>query len=234
MPSPNLVWSPHIPTERFIIPEFDVHGEKVAFLSVVPFLDCDFSFYRLVPFWKMKFAQTNHRVYVIDRQTGEHMVWFLGTTLGSRMVHPAQWLWQIPWHLAKYEMDCVYDSVISHYTNYAINIESEWGGGHIEIEDSGQPIELCAGFSSLDEMMLILTHPVQGYYWCRNGRLGGYSVWHEIMQLTQGRPKHIYLNLYERLGILSKAEMQTPHSIFICPKITFEVHMPPKQYQLLK
>ena len=174
--------------------------------------------------------QTNHRVYVIDRETGEHMVWFLGTTLGSRIVHPAQWLWQIPWHFAKYEMNFVYDPSAARYTNYALEIESEWCGGQIEIEDTGQPIELCAGFSSMDEMILVLTHPVQGYYWCRNGRLGGYSVWHKMMQLTQGRAKNIYLSLYERLGILSKEEMQTPHSIFICPKITFAVHMPPKIY----
>ncbi len=229
----------HIPTERFSIPEFEIDGRKMAFLSIVPFLDTDFSFYQAAPFWKMHFAQTNHRVYVLDRQTGEHMVWFLGTTLGSHIVHPAQWLWQIPWHFAKYDLDCVYDESASRYTNYAIQIESDWCGGVLELEDTGQPIEVCAGFSSLEEMILILTHPMQGYYWCRNGRfnksnvhrLGGYSVWHEVMQLTQGKAKNIYMSLYEKLGILSKEEMQKPHSIFITPQIQFDVHMPPKIYQ---
>ena len=228
---PKVRLEPHIPQERFIIPEFEIAGEKKALLSVVPFLDEDFNFYRLTPFWKMQFAQTNHRVYVIDRQTGEPVVWFLGTTLGSRIVHPAQWLWQIPWHFASYQMDCVYDAAESRYKSYNIQMESDWCGGIIDIDDTGKPIELCTGFSSMDEMMLILTHPVQGYYWCRNGRLGGYSVWHEIMQLTQGKPKNIYLSLYERLGILSKEEMQTPHSIFICPNITFDVHMPPMIFE---
>ncbi len=215
---------PYIP-DRFDIPEFEVAGEPRAFLSVVPFLDVDFSFFRLTPFWKMHFAQTNHRIYVIDRQTGAHMVWFLGTTLGSRIVHPAQWLWQIPWHFARYQVDCVYDAAVARYMRYSFAMQSEWCSGTIAIEDTGEPVELSP------EMTLILTHPVQGYYWCRNGRLGGYSVWHEIMYLTQGRPKNIYLSLYERLGILSKEEMQNPHSIFICPNITFDVHMPPRIFE---
>lgn len=222
VPSERL--RPYIP-DRFAIPEFVVDGEPRALLSVVPFLDVDFNFSRLTPFWKMRFAQTNHRIYVIDRQTGEHMVWFLGTTLGSRLVHPAQWLWRMPWHFARYQVDCVYDAKAARYGRYSFAMQSEWCSGTIEVEDTGQPVKLS------DEMTLVLTHPVQGYYWCGNGRLGGYSVWHEIIPFTQGKPQNIYLSLYERLGILSKAEMQKPHSIFICPQITFDVHMPPKQFK---
>jgi hypothetical protein len=87
---------PFIPTERFEIMEFEIEGARKAMLSVVPFVDADFSFYRLIPWFKFHFAQTNHRVYVLDKQTGEPAVWFLGTTLGSWAVHVARTLWRIP------------------------------------------------------------------------------------------------------------------------------------------
>ncbi|NJN05593.1 MAG: hypothetical protein HC814_03245 [Rhodobacteraceae bacterium] len=45
-------------------------------MSAVPFLDLDFHFDRVLPFAKFVFGQTNYRVYVIDRRTGEHAVWF--------------------------------------------------------------------------------------------------------------------------------------------------------------
>ena len=87
---------PYIPSERFEILEFDIDGRQQAMLSVVPFVDADFSFYRLFPWFKFRFPQTNHRVYVIDRATSDPVVWFFGTTLGSRVVHLARTLWRIP------------------------------------------------------------------------------------------------------------------------------------------
>ena len=101
--------APHIPTDRFEIPTYDINGRQLALLSVVPFVDDDFCFYRLLPWFKFRFPQTNFRVYVIDRATGEPVVWFFGTTLGSRVVSLARALWRIPWHWATYAVDCEYD-----------------------------------------------------------------------------------------------------------------------------
>ncbi|MCW1966994.1 MAG: hypothetical protein KIH69_002585, partial [Anaerolineae bacterium] len=58
---------------------------------------------------------------------------------------------------------------------------------------------------------------------------GTYSVWHEKIHFTLGRANHLYFSLYERLGILSRSEMQHPHSILICPKTEFEVFLPPRR-----
>src|SRR5690349_15535519 len=61
----------YIPTDRFEIPAFLIGGQKQALLSVVPFWDVDFRFPYMAPFLKFQFGQTNHRVYITDRRTGE-------------------------------------------------------------------------------------------------------------------------------------------------------------------
>lgn len=219
---PKEKLEPHIPTDRFEIPTFEVNGRQQALLSVVPFVDADFCFYRLFPWFKFRFPQTNHRVYVIDKATGEHVVWFFGTTLGSPVVHLARTLWRIPWYPAKYAIQCEFDGVNGRYQTYQMHIESEWCASQIEIEDTGKPVELP------HEERLILTHPVDGYFYRLDGRVGGYSIWHEIIPLTLGKPKNLYFSLYETLNIMSKTEMQQPHSIFLCPRISFDIYMPPK------
>ena len=219
---PKSRLQPYIPTERFAIPEFDIDGKQQAMLSVVPFVDADFSFYRLLPWFKFRFPQTNHRVYVIDKATNEPVVWFFGTTLGSLIVHLARALWRIPWYRARYEVDCTFDETIGRYTSYQMRINSDWCAAEIELEDTGQPVELS------DAERLILTHPVDGYFYRLDGRVGTYSVWHELIPLTTGKPRHLYFSLYEELGIMSREEMQKPHSIFLCSRIPFDIYMPPK------
>lgn len=214
--------TPHIPTDRFEIPTFEINGSQLAMLSVVPFVDDDFCFYRLFPWLKFRFPQTNFRVYVIDRATGEPVVWFFGTTLGSRVVSLARGLWKIPWHRAQYEVDCEFDEENGRYTQYHISIQSKWCNAHIEIEDTGTAVELS------EEERLILTHPVDGYFYRLDGRVGGYSIWHDIIPLTNGKARNLYFSLFEDLAIMDRDEMQQPHSIFLCPSISFDIYMPPK------
>ncbi len=219
---------PHIPA-RFDIPTFPINGQQLALMSAVPFLDADFNFYRLVPFVKMQFAQTNYRVYVVDRETGEHCVWFFGTTLGSWVVYLARTLWRIPWHYARYEVDCRYNAQRHAYDRYHFSKTSPWAAAEIELEDTGERMALHSCFSTLDEQILILTHPIIGYFYRLDTRPGTYSVWHEEIPLTVGRAKHLYFSLYERLGLLSREEMENPYSVLICPRTTFEVHLPPRR-----
>ena len=219
---PKTRLEPYVPSERFEILEFDIDGRQQAMLSVVPFVDADFSFYRLFRWFKFRFPQTNHRVYVIDKATGEPVVWFFGTTLGSRVVHLARTLWRIPWYGARYHIDCVFDATAGRYETYQMRIKSDWCAAQIEIEDTGKPAELS------DAERLILTHPVDGYFYRLDGRVAGYAVWHERIPLTSGKPRQLYFSLYEKLGIMTREEMQKPYSIFLCPRIPFEIYMPPK------
>ena len=99
---------PHIPGDRFEIPTFDIDGKALALLSVVPFIDAGFHF-RAFPLLRFHFAQTNYRVYVIEKGSGEHAVWFFGTTLGGWPVHAARFLWKIPWYPARYSWGCEFN-----------------------------------------------------------------------------------------------------------------------------
>lgn len=218
---------PHIP-ERFEIQTFPIGGRDLALMSAVPFLDEDFTFYRIAPFIRWTFAQTNYRVYGIDRKTGEPCVWFFGTTLGGWPVHAARALWRIPWHYARYEVDCRFDEAAGRYEKFRFAHRSKWADAEMALEHTGEPMELLPGFTDLAEQKLILTHPVTGYFYRTDGRVGTYSVWHEEIPLTTGAPKQLYFSLYERLGLLSREEMQQPHSVLICPQIQFDVHLPPR------
>lgn len=212
--------APYIPTQWFDIPEFEINGRALAMLSVVPFVDIDFTFYRLFPWLKFRFPQTNHRVYVTNRATGSPVVWFLGTTLGSPLVHLARALWRIPWHPARYRVDCEHDGRC--YGRYRYQIESDWCQAIIDIEDTGQPVSLT------DRDRLVLTHPVDGYFYRLDGRVGGYAIWHDLIPLTEARPRRLYFSLYERLGIMDRREMQQPVSVFLCPEVGFDIYMPPR------
>ena len=78
-------------------------------------------------------------------------------------------------------------------------------------------------------MKLSLTHPVDGFFYRLDGALGSYSVWHDEMNIRQGRAKNLYFDLYEKLGLLTKDEMQKPHSSFLCHEILFDVYLPPRK-----
>ena len=197
-------------------------------ISIVPLLDQDFNYPRLAPFAKFSFGQTNHRVYVIDRSTGEHAVWFFGTTLGSRLVHLARSLWRIPWHHAGYDIDCSYDPAAGRYRQYRFDVRSDWCSCEIELEDSGEPMSLLEGFDSIEQQKLVLTHPVEGFFYRRDGKLGTYSVWHDEIPLTMASASDLYFSLYEDLEILDRDEMAKPHSVLLCPETLFEIHLPPR------
>ena len=227
LPAARLL--PYIPTDRFEIPEFPIGGQRLALMSAVPFIDVDFHFSRVLPFLKFHFGQTNYRVYVIDKRSGEHAVWFFGTTLGSIVVCAAKGAWGIPWHYARYRTAIDYDGLRRCYRTYQYTVESQWANARIDLEDTGEPVSMLDGFESFDALQLILTHPVDGYYYRADRQVGGYSVWHDRIPCTLGHARDLYFSLYERLGLLSRDEMQQPHSILMCPETEFNVYLPPSR-----
>jgi Uncharacterized conserved protein (COG2071) len=220
-----------IPREHFEVACFETNEGLKAFLSVVAFLDVDFNFPQIAGGIKFTFYQTNHRAYIIEKGSQQPVVWFFGTNLGSRLVSIPRRLWKIPWHFTKYAVDCRFDQTSKCYEKYSYNFESEWCQGQIELRDTGEPVSVMNGFTSLDEMKLILTQPARGFYRRLDGQIGTYQVWHREMVCTKGVAQNLYFSLYEKLGLLSKTEMQKPHSIFLCPEVEFDVHLPPRTCQ---
>ena len=214
-------------------------GTEKALLSIVPFIDQDFRFVRL-PFAKWRFGQTNYRVYATDTQTGEHIVWFLGTVLDSVTVNIPRHMWKLPWHKAKIGFDVAYDAANGRYSNgtngryttYRMTTQSQWAPATLELEDSGQPIQALPGFPDLETGLVLLTHPLRGYYYRRNGTLGGYTIWHDKLQLTQGQVITAHFPLLDRLGLVKNGGLtaQRPtvvHSVLIQPQTEFTIYLPP-------
>ncbi len=220
--------TPHIAASLFDIPTFEIAGEQKALLSVVPFIDRGFRF-RMLPFARFHFAQTNYRVYVLDRRTGQPCVWFFGTTLGGWPVHLARWLWKIPWHHARYRWKCDYDEGARKYRAFRYRARSRWAPAEITLRDTGRPAELQSGFLSAEEMTLVLTHPIDGFFYRTDGQVGTYSVSHPVLELTEGEAIDLSFGLLERLGVLTASESQSPHSVLIARETRFQIHMPPRK-----
>ncbi|MEP6962924.1 MAG: DUF2071 domain-containing protein, partial [Acidobacteriota bacterium] len=201
-------------------------GEERALISVVTFLDRDFRFANL-PWPKYCFGQTNYRAYVIDRETGEHVVWFFGTCLDSWTVAIPRHLWKLPWHRAKMDFQCRYDEQLRRYAHYAVRTSSQWAPAELTFDDSGKAPERLIGFSNLEAGLVLLTHPLRGYFFRRDGSLGGYSIWHERVLPTMATPTVARFPVLDRLGLVPAGELAQVHSVMVQRRIAFTIYLPP-------
>jgi len=200
---------------------------EYALISAVPFKDRDFSFYRISKMIKFDFFQTNFRAYIIDTRDGTHAAWFFGTTLGSLMSLIPKKVWKMPWDYGKYTFSSIL--VGEKYTNYAMRFKSNQGDGRVHLKSAGKAMQLLEGFKNMEEQILILTHPVIGYYNLSETELGTYEIWHPKIELKEGIAIEMYFELFEKLGFLTKEEMNKPHSVLITPEIEFDILLPPKR-----
>lgn len=219
-----------------IHPRFDLDcitneaGKTCALVSVVPFEDQEFHFAG-APALTFRFGQTNYRAYVIDRQTQRRLVWFFGTTLDSLSVFVPRILWRLPWHPGRIQFTCSWDSTVKRYTTYRMQTKSRWAPVDLEIEDTGQPVTALPGFADVETGYVILTHPLRGVYYRRDGHLGSYHIWHDRLQLSTGRCIRASFPLLERLNLVTPSDQQHPHSILIQEQTLFTVYLPPTRLQ---
>ncbi|HEX7240260.1 MAG TPA: DUF2071 domain-containing protein [Longimicrobiaceae bacterium] len=202
-------------------------GAPRALLSVVPFEDADFRFAAL-PRPRWRFGQTNYRVYVRDRATGERAVWFFGTSLDSWTVAVPRRLWKLPWHRGRIRFDTDWDAAAGRYARYRMTTESAWAPVEMELEDTGLPVAECAGFAELETALLVLTHPLRGFYHRRDGRLGSYSIWHDRLRPSVARLAHARFDLLDRLGVVPFVEQREPHSVWVQHETEFQIRLPPR------
>jgi uncharacterized protein YqjF (DUF2071 family) len=203
-------------------------SSEQALVSVVPFQDEDFHFAGL-PFLRFAFGQTNYRTYVRDRVTGQHAVWFFGTTLDSPSVLIPRSLWKLPWHRGRIRFDCHFDSDRAAYHTYRMRTRSAWAPAELEIEDTGEQIAALPGFEDLEHGMVLLTHPLRGFFYRRDGALGSYTIWHDRLVLTRGTCKRARFPLLDRLGLVRLADQDRPHSILLQRETNFSIYLPPSK-----
>lgn len=213
---------PMIP-DRFDLELIETADGPRALLSVVPFEDQDFRFAAL-PFVKLHFGQTNYRAYVIDTETGRRAVWFFGTLLDSWTVVVPRNVWRLPWHRGQIRFDVSTEG--ESYTRYRMDADAEWAAASFEAVTEGGESK-HAGFPDEETALVVLTHPLVGYYHRRDGTLGSYRVWHERIRALPARCVHARFDLLDRLGLVPQAEQGGPYSVLIQREIEFSIYLPP-------
>lgn len=212
--------------ERFQLDTVDINGKEMGLISVVPFIDVDFTS-AVFPFPKFTMGQTNYRIYVIDTETGERCVWFLGTTLDSWTLVVPRFLWQLPWYAGRVHFDCIFSEVNGLYEKYYMETESEWAAASVELVQSESDSFEFPGFPDVESALVYLTHPLAGFYHRRDNKLGTYRVWHKELVVKPAKLKSADFKLLSDLGIVKSTEQQTPYSVLIEPMNEFTIYLPP-------
>ena len=212
---------------RFRLDTVEISGESKGLISVVPFIDVDFTS-AVFPFPKFRMGQTNYRIYVVDTNTGERCVWFLGTTLDSWTLVVPRYLWNLPWYPGAVRFECEIDPQTGRYRSYHMRTDARWAPAEVRLS---QPKGLnwdFAGFPDEETALVFLTHPLSGFYHRRDGKLGTYRVWHDRLRVAPAKLESAFFGLLERGGIVTRDEQQCPHSVLLEPINEFTIYLPPK------
>jgi len=166
---------------------------------------------------------------VIDTETGQRAVWFFGTCLDSSSVIIPRYLWQLPWHYGRIRFDCDYDSNSQRYSRYRMTTASAWAPVELELKDGGEPVRELRGCDDFEAALVILTHPLLGTFYRRDGALGSYRIWHDRLQLQTASCLTARIGLFDRLGLVPFAEQLQPHSVLVQPRTEFTIYLPPRR-----
>ncbi len=212
--------------ERFQLDSVEVNGQKMGLISVVPLINVDFTL-AAFPFPKFTMGQTDYRIYIIDTETGEHCVWFLGTTLDSWTLAVPRYLWNMPWHAGKISFDCALNETTGLYEKYRMKTSSAWAQASVELVQSESDAFDFPGFPDTEFALVYLTHPLAGFYYRRDNKLGTYRVWHKELQVKPAKLRSANFKLLSDLGIVKEEEQQSPYSVLIEPINEFTIYLPP-------
>lgn len=212
---------------RFKLDTVTIDNEEKALVSVVPFIDVDFAL-TLCPLPKFTMGQTNYRIYIIDTETSEHGVWFLGTTLDSWTLVVPRHVWNLPWYSGKVTSDCTFDATKGIYTKYNMKTLAAWAPATVSlIQDASDEMTL-EGFPDQETSLVYLTHSLAGFYHRRDNKLGAYHVWHKKLDVKPAKLTYANFGLLSRLGLVTEREQQYAHSVLIERINEFTIYLPPE------
>ena len=213
---PGLI-ARHLPSG--VVPEvfnFDDGGHE-ALVSAVVFRDRDFHF-RFCPPASISCGQINYRAYV--RAQGEIGVWFFGTALDHPLVAVPRFLWQMPWHRARIRIG-------AEPGRWQMTAADSSGTSHCELNVTDQALGRLDGFTNASETLRTLTHPTDGWYRRRNGGIGRYSIWHDVMAARECSSTSARFTFLEGLGLITSSSQ--PHSALTQSTIHFDIYTPPRR-----
>lgn len=212
--------------ERFQLDTVQINGQAMGLISVVPFIDVDFTS-AVFPFPKFTMGQTNYRIYIIDTETGERCVWFLGTTLDSWTLAVPRYVWNLPWYAGKISFDCSLNEATGLYDKYQMTTQSDWAEASVELVQSESDSFDFPGFPDTESALVYLTQPLAGFYYRRDKRLGTYRVWHTELEVKPATLQSAQFKLLSDLGIVKQSEQCSPYSVLIEPINEFTIYLPP-------
>src|SRR5207248_10802066 len=128
---------------------------------------------------KFGFCQTNYRAYVTYR--GQRCVWFFGTSLTTPWVAVPRYWCKLPWHHDRLTIEASWQG--ERCECYRLRTAGKWGAARVDLTGTDEPTGVLDGFTDAEQTAVVLTHPLAGYYRRRDGRLGGYAVWHRRLEL---------------------------------------------------
>ncbi|CEA04589.1 hypothetical protein BN1049_01633 [Pseudomonas saudimassiliensis] len=216
---------------RFMLDTLMIDGRERGLVSAVPFRNVDFTL-AAYPCPYLRMGQTDYRAYIIDRLTGERAVWFFGTTLDSWALPIPRHVWQQPWHRGRLRFDCALDPSASRYEHYRLHTAAPEASVELSLTQRDVPPPTYPGFPDEETALVYLTHPLVGFFHRRrDGHLGAYRVWHDQLKVTPGRLLNARFDFFARLGLVSLAEQQHPHSVLMQPINDFTVFLPPTRLE---
>lgn len=204
-------------------------GRPRALVSVVVFENTRFRL-AAYPSPQLRMPQINYRAYVLDRQTGERAIWFLGTLLDSWAFLVPRYVWQMPWRRGPIRLRTEVDEKAGRYTRYEVETDAEWARARLQlVEEERTSVDSLdlPGFPDTESGLACLTHTLSGFYRRADGRLGLNRVWHERMKVRPARLRSAYFGLLEREGLVGRSEQLTPHSVLITSEVEFFSFLPP-------
>ena len=75
--------------------------------------------------------------------------------------------------------------------------------------------------------LVLLTHPLRGYFFRRDGGLGNYAIWHPRLEPTVGTLKAATYPLLDRLHLVAEGDTRSVHSVLLRRSIDFTIYLPP-------
>jgi hypothetical protein len=212
---------------RFKLDTIEIDGHQMGLVSVVPFIDVNFTS-AVFPFPKFTMGQTNYRIYIIDKETNERCVWFVGTVLDSWTLAIPRYVWNLPWHSGSVRFDCTINESTGLYDQYVMDTQSDWAASSVELIQSTQDTLDFPGFPDTESALVYLTHPLAGFYYRSDGKLGAYRVWHDELKVKPAKLVSAKFKLLSNLGIINEEEQCSPYSVLIEPLNEFTIYLPPK------
>src|SRR5690606_4975726 len=125
--------------------------------------------------------------------------------------------WNLPWHPGKVHFDCDFDQANGRYKSYYMHTAATWAPAEVKLTQPDDLTLQLDGFPDLETGLVYLTHPLTGFSYRRDGRLGTYRVWHDRLQVAPAKLVSADFGLLGRMGVVTLDEQQNPHSVLLEP-----------------